>query len=224
MDYQLIQRSEPVGDTVLTVSCLENFDLAVDRMYAELDARGEGERLFELCPFFAKLWPAARALSRWLWRLGARLEGQRVLEVGCGLALPSMAAARLGARVTASDFHPEVPHFLTRNMAANALTDIQYAPGDWRRPGADLGQFDYVIGSDVLYERDHPRVLAQFIARHLAPGGRAVIADPGRAFMQAFETRMGELGFAGRVDAETVPDEDGAPKDVYVLSFTRTLS
>src|SRR6185312_4707960 len=58
------------------------------------DARGDA-------PYWAELWPCARSLAAHLATLD--LTGMRVLELGCGLALPSLVAALRGADVLASD-------------------------------------------------------------------------------------------------------------------------
>jgi predicted nicotinamide N-methyase len=48
----------------------------------------------ELLPYWAELWPSCLALAREVAALD--LSGRRVLEVGCGLGLPAIAAALAG--------------------------------------------------------------------------------------------------------------------------------
>ena len=48
----------------------------------------------EFLPYWAELWPSALALARVLAR--RPLTGRRVLELGCGLGLPAIAAALAG--------------------------------------------------------------------------------------------------------------------------------
>jgi predicted nicotinamide N-methyase len=221
VDYRLTLMRATVGDHGFELRCLRDFDEAVDQMFEELEEGGAGEQLIELCPFFGKLWPAARALSAYLAALGtAGLAGRQVLEVGCGLALPSLVAARLGAVVTASDFHPDVAAFLQDNVARNGLGDVAYRVADWRAPALDLGRFDLVIGSDILYDREHALGVSLLLQRHTRPGGRVVITDPGRAYLQEFASRMRDLGFASDLRVEQVRDEVGL-KDVFLLEFRR---
>jgi hypothetical protein len=59
------------------------------------------EAAVEEAPYWAELWPSARALAD---AVAAReVHGLSVLEVGCGLGLPALVAAARGADVTASD-------------------------------------------------------------------------------------------------------------------------
>ena len=56
----------------------------------------------EFLPYWAELWPSALALARVVARRPRT--GRRELALACGLAVPSMAAARAGGRVRASDW------------------------------------------------------------------------------------------------------------------------
>jgi predicted nicotinamide N-methyase len=66
----------------------------------------------EFLPYWAELWPAAIALAS---ALPARLSGVRVVELGCGLGIPSLVAARRGAAVTATDWADEAIELLRQN-------------------------------------------------------------------------------------------------------------
>lgn len=221
MDYRLTTQLEAVGPFEFRLRCLRDFDEAVDDMFIALSARGDGERLVELCPFFGKLWPSARALSRHLAQIGeAGLADKSVLEAGCGLALPSMVAARLGAAVTATDFHPDVETFLRENLSLNEMQGLRYLAADWQDEATNLGRFDVVVGSDVLYDRAHVKTLSRFLLRHTAEGGLVVITDPGRAYLQDFTSCMEALNFTSMLRIETVADGAGQ-QDVYLLEFQR---
>src|SRR5688500_15138002 len=127
MDYALTQQKERFGAIELTFTCLESLDATIDRIFEVLSREGRGELLKELCPYFGCIWPAARVLTRALLEAGeARLMGRSLLELGCGLAMPSFVAARLGAQVTATDCHPDVPEFLAINMRQNGEESLRY--------------------------------------------------------------------------------------------------
>src|SRR5207253_8603444 len=72
----------------------------------------------EFLPYWAELWPAGLALAQ---ALPARLDGVRVIELGCGLGVPSLVAAARGARVTAVDWAAGAIALLRANAAAYGL-------------------------------------------------------------------------------------------------------
>lgn len=135
-----------------------------------------------LAPYWAVLWRSGVALGRELAAMDLR--GLRVVELGCGLAVPSIAAARAGADVLATDACGEALALAERNARANG-TRIETAGVDWATPDAlvDRGPFDLALAADVLYERASVAPLLSLLPR-LA--GEAWLADPGRPAADAF--------------------------------------
>jgi predicted nicotinamide N-methyase len=220
--YKLKTETEIIRDLAIQVESLANLNETIDELFKTLEKDGNPELLESLCPYFGVVWPSARALSEHLAQAGEiALSGKRVLEVGCGLALPGLVAAKLGAQVTATDFHPDIRAFLERNIARNQVRNLEFVHWDWQqRAESPLGLYDWVIGSDILYEKQHPGPVARMLARHVAPGGRIILADPGRPYLQSFSDEMGKLGFACNVLTRTVRDEP-LFKDVFVLELTQ---
>jgi predicted nicotinamide N-methyase len=227
-----------VGGRTYALECLEDFESSVDKLFAEMtqtaattgfDPNKDPLRFEALCPYFGVLWPPARVLSDYLMRLGELvLHGKRVLELGCGLALPSIVAASLEAEVTASDWHEDVPRFLARNIALNGLGPMAYRRADWFGDAAafaDLGFFDVIIGSDVLYDPAHPSGLLRVIERHLAPHGTVLIADANRSYAATFAQLMDAAGFDCRMLEQTVtgnlPRQSTAEIVVKIYEFLR---
>ena len=153
-------------------------------------------------PLFGLPWPSGLQLAM---RLAARnlKPGERILEMGCGLALASLVAHRRGADVTASDKHPLAQLFLDHNLRLNDLAPMAYRNGEWALPDAGQpalpggvhGRFDLLIGSDLLYERGSGPLLAAFIGRHALPAAEVWIVDPDRGNRPAFNRAMRGLGF-----------------------------
>ena len=138
----------------------------------------------EFLPYWAELWPAGRALAE---ALPASLRGRRVVELGCGLGLPSLVAAARGARVLATDWAPEAVELLRTNAERNGLA-LEARTARWDEPDAFGGPFDLVLAADVLYEaRNVPQLLA------LLPRLASVVllAEPGRPPAKAFFREVG---------------------------------
>lgn len=130
----------------------------------------------EFLPYWAELWPAARSLAA---ILPPRLDGRRVLELGCGLGLPSLVAARRGAEVLATDWAEDALDLLEENAARNHLS-LRRRRLDWTRPPADLVEEapDLVLAADVAYEQRNVEPLATLLE---SLGAEVLLADPGRA-------------------------------------------
>jgi predicted nicotinamide N-methyase len=135
-----------------------------------------------VAPYWSVLWRSGVALARELD--GVALHGLRVVELGCGLAVPSIAAARAGATVLATDSCAEALALAERNAHANDV-QIETATVDWAEPDELVGRapFDLVLAADVLYERASVAPLLSLLPR-LAP--EAWLADPGRPAAAAF--------------------------------------
>lgn len=164
----------------------------------------------EFIPYWAELWPSCEALTAQLAERG--VAGERILELGCGLGVPSLAAARLGASVTATDWAADALVLLADNAERNGVTlDLRrvdwFAPDDaW--PGERPPPWPLVIAADVLYEaRNGPAILSA-LDRVVADDGEAWIADPGRRTAMGFWRAATEAGW--RVDGLGAP-EPGRP-------------
>ena len=143
----------------------------------------------EFLPYWAELWPASVALACAVSAL--RVRGLRVIELGCGLALPSIVAALGGAEVQATDWSPDAIRAAAlnaeRNGARVATELVSWADPEPLLAGAP---WDVVLGSDLLYERRNVEELLELLPR-LVEGGRGevLLADPGRPLEPEFLER-----------------------------------
>ncbi len=175
----------------------------------------------ERLPYWAELWPSGRVLAEWV--AGQDLDGARVLELGAGLALPSLVAAARGARVTVTDWYRPALDF-TRENARTAGVTADTALVDWRDPPPSLCEppgFDLVIAADVLYEPRNAAPLAALVPRVCAPSGSVVIADPRRPDARAFLDTMAATGWRVRTDTIEYSgrrDETGSRIHLHHLS------
>src|SRR5674476_24047 len=141
--------------------------------------------------------PVSRALAR---ETGS---GRKLLELGAGLGLATIGAMRAGYEVLASDYYDDALLFTRANAWRTLKREPRTRMIDWRDLPPDLGTSDRVVAADVLYEDRYPPLVANVIARTLAPGGVATIADPGRPMVEQFFELLPSLGLRLR-DTETV--------------------
>jgi len=149
----------------------------------------------ERLPYWADLWPSSRILAERL--LDEQIPSDvrpRLLELGCGLGLVTIAALTAGFDVLATDYYADALRF----TELNAREATSRAPAtrlvDWRHFPDDLGTFDRVVAADVLYEHAYAPLITDAIARTLRPTGVALIADPGRIGASAFRTGLASHG------------------------------
>jgi len=138
----------------------------------------------EFLPYWAELWPSAIALARVVAELDLR--GKSVVELGCGLGLPSIVAALGGARVLATDWSPDALVFASRNARRNGL-ELETRLVAWAEPDGLHAEspWSLVLCADVLYER---RNVEQLLALLPSLGSEVLLADPGRPALPAFLT------------------------------------
>jgi predicted nicotinamide N-methyase len=181
--FGAVEREISVGGTSLTLWLPPDLDALIDVEAFERDER---------IPYWANVWESAIVLAEELMALDGT--GQRLLELGCGLALPAIVARRRGFDVVASDYEEDALEGVRFNAACNAAEGLETLLLDWRRLPEDLPTFDLVVAADVLYEPHHADALATVVARTLAPHGVALITDPGRARAVNFEPAIRAVG------------------------------
>jgi 2-polyprenyl-3-methyl-5-hydroxy-6-metoxy-1,4-benzoquinol methylase len=170
-------------------------------------------------PLFGLVWPSSRILAGAM--RGFAMEGKRILEIGCGLALASLVMQRRGADITASDCHPLAADFLAENLSLNQMAPIPFQTGNWSDCDPELGRFDVIIGSDVLYERDQPDMLSRFIDRHSHPEVEVIIVDPDRGNRAKFNRDMAGLGYVHSEKRAATRQISGEPYKGRILNYRR---
>lgn len=170
-------------------------------------------------PLFGVVWPSGMMLADVMD--SHPTEGLRILEVGCGLGLASLVAHNHGADITASDYHPMAEKFMLKNISLNKFAPIKFEVINWSKIDNTLGKFDLIIGSDVLYEPNHPMLLANFIERHAGGICKVIIVDPGRRQRTEFTRRMIENGYSLIPCLINIPLADSLEFKGKVLVYTR---
>lgn len=211
--FQVIREVVEVGALRLTIARPRSAEELIDE-----EDYARDERL----PYWAELWPSALALAAELE--ADDLGGARILELGCGVGLPSVVAALRGAEVVATDWYDDALGFVRANAraagadVATRLLDWNAPPGDLVAPGAAR---DLVIGADLLYEERNGPALAALLPRILKPGASALIADPRRPHADGLLAPLAAAGW--RHDMREVrhtgrPDESGVVIHLHRLT------
>lgn len=208
-----------------TFATIRDVDESIDILCEFFGEDDQDNSLAEqYCPYFGALWEAGIGLGQFL--ASYHLKNKSVLEIGCGLALPSFVVTRAGGHIVATDFHADVPLFLEVNQKKNNIF-FPYRVMNWRdeieRTKTDLGTFDLVIGSDILYESQHPHEVARALIAFLKPEGKIILADPGRAYIQQFVTAMKDLGYKENFTTQPIRAEltqQNKSRDVFLFEFS----
>jgi ETFB lysine methyltransferase len=207
--FDVVRTDFPLGGRLVTIHHPRNADELIDE-----DAFAEDERL----PYWADIWPSARVLAERI--VTTPVSERRFLELGCGAGLVSVAAAMAGFDVTATDYYEEALRFTALNVLINTGVLIETREADWRRFPHDIGRFELVVASDVLYEREHATLIPSVLDRTLSGRASAIIADPGRLAAPEFVEQCKERGMPTAI-LDRVPYEDGPIRQTIDLYEVR---
>jgi predicted nicotinamide N-methyase len=188
--YDVVTEDIALGTETLRILAVADTNQLLDRIDPAAFARDE--RL----PYWAELWSSSVGLG-WYCTQRPGLAGSRVLELGTGLGLAGIAAARAGARVTLTDYEPDALLFAQYNALVNLPRErvnalMRFHCLDWRSP-YQLERYHVIVGSDIVYDRANFAPLLALFERALEPDGMIVLTEPGRSvgadFLSAAEGR-----------------------------------
>jgi predicted nicotinamide N-methyase len=185
--FRVVETPVPIGKRSLRIL----HPASAEDLISEEDFERD-ERL----PYWAELWPSSRVLAEFVRpMIGAR---RSLLELGCGSGLVTTSACLAGFDVVASDYYADACLFARVNAARNGASGPRSLLVDWRALPRDLGRFDVVLASDVLYERPYGGLVANAIGESLAVDGTAYLADPGRVGRDEFLEHLAGAGLTVR--------------------------
>ncbi len=170
-------------------------------------------------PLFGVIWASSRVLAHLMFEF--EIDGKRILEVGCGIGLASLVLNQRQADITATDYHPEAEGFLIENTRLNEGRAIPFVRTGWSDEDDDLGTFDLIIGSDLLYESEHAELLAEFIDQHAKSHCEVIIVDPERGQRAKFSKQMVALGYSHSQSSIGSTDSPDPPLRGKILRYLR---
>lgn len=212
-EYDLIEKAYRFGGSDFRF-------LSVRDSYALLDRISPEEFLKdEQMPYWAEIWPAAVTLSNAIME-SLDIAGKSVIELGAGVGMASIAAARRGARVLATDYSTEALRFVSYNAIRNSVA-MDTGRLDWRMVMTGE-KFDVAIAADVLYERVNLLPIVTALDTLLKEDGVAYIADPRRRLAEQFLELVSENGFTvAASDSYDAEGEQTVAVTIYRLERSR---
>ena len=212
-----LRRRFELASTRVTVDDCQ-YDLLRPKSVDELICE-EDFAIDERIPYWADCWPSARVLAQRI----ARLDGRQrtALELGCGIGLVSLAAAKAGFQVLASDYYADALEFTEANAQRHGVNRLDTRLIDWRRLPGDLGTFDLVAASDVLYEQPQAGWIAAALAATLSPDGLGLLSDPGRRMADTFVVECDNRGLTARCVDRVLTVDAGVRLTVSVFEIRR---
>ncbi|MDB5051134.1 MAG: Methyltransferase type 12 [Fibrobacteres bacterium] len=171
-------------------------------------------------PYWLEDWPATYALAEILdGEDPARWPGP-VLDLGCGSGvLAAYLRLRFDIEPFSCDFNGDACRLAAHNVRRNgSLPSVgRVFCADFRSFPAKA-VFGLVLGGEMLYARENQLPLLAFLGRHLATGGTALFADPGRSAAEGFLESAIAAGFA--VETCMVPIRSG-DRNIRVYKLSR---
>lgn len=216
--FKTVVSDVPVGDQIFSIVRPSNSDDLI---------REEDFVLDERLPYWADIWPASTILARHFVELSKSTRPRnpgKGLELGCGVGLVTIAAMIAGYDMIASDYYTDALAFTRANAYRNTGRSPQAPMIDWRHFPDDMKGLDLILASDVLYEKEYARLLPGIFKRALAPGGMAVISDPGRIGVPDFVDECKKVGLVIR-SKTTHAFEEGEIKqqiDLYEVADAKS--
>ena len=165
------------------------------------------ERVVPDPPYWALVWTGARAIAAIVSNLEIA-EGTRVLDLGCGLGLAGLAAARRGAAVTFGDYLEEPLEFVRATLQRVPASGCEVRTIDFTRTDDGGSRYDLILAADIVYDPAHYAPLAAYLDGHLSPAGTILLTESLRADATVFLAGMTERGFVDEKCALWVMEDE----------------
>jgi predicted nicotinamide N-methyase len=186
--FPLQQYMLTVGTATLSVTTAEDMQALINRITEEEFIKDER------FPYWAEVWHSAIALGEYLQEHPSLVRDKRVHEIGCGLGVPGMIAASLGARMSFSDYEEPARQLVELNYRTNGLPlPVEILHLDFRDPPDQT--WDVILSSDVIYERRFVEPLAACLDAIASDECVVILAEPDRDIAVPFFHRLKDLGF-----------------------------
>ncbi|CAN5790894.1 hypothetical protein BH10BAC2_BH10BAC2_47250 [soil metagenome] len=169
-------------------------------------------------PYWSKVWTAANAMALFITAHPHCIKNKKVLELACGLALPSLIAAKYASHVCCSDYVQDAVEVVMQSVKYNAFRHVACAVLDWEKLPPEIAA-DVILLSDINYEPEKFDALYKMLSVFLNKGSTIILSTPQRLMAKPFIERL--LSFVIQQENIDVQENDSTtitPATVFVLS------
>jgi predicted nicotinamide N-methyase len=189
--YGLERKRINIGNISMNLFHTDNIDGFFDKLDPVLFEKDER------FPYFVNIWQSGMYLSRYLVEEFnvKNIKGKSFLELGSGTGVTGLALSILGGQVTFSDYEEDSLSLCKLNSLINGFSNVNTILADWRNFPETGKSFDYVIGSDLLYEKRFLMPLVKTTKHFIENGSTFLYSDPGRNYYIDYLDIMMKEGF-----------------------------
>lgn len=168
-------------------------------------------------PLWSRIWEASSVLASHISGLPVNHD-KTFLEIGSGIGVVGISAAKAGHTITLSEYNPDALNFARANAVNNRCDDIRIRKLNWNDPNLDE-RFDYIVGSEILYKDEDIQPLFTVFKRYLKPDGEILIAESIKKTGANFWKEMQPF-FDIKVKKQTLSSPD---EQIHIVMFKMTF-
>ncbi|MBC7935743.1 MAG: hypothetical protein H7Y86_10375 [Rhizobacter sp.] len=169
-------------------------------------------------PYWAKLWPSAIALCRFIAARQPLFYNRKVMELAAGLGLPSILAAKFSASVICSDYVKEAVELQQASVKQNGLQNVSCECIDWREIHRDLDA-GIILLSDINYDPAQFEILYELLLRLLDKGAIVILSTPQRIIGKPFIEKL--LPYC-KEKTTTCVESGGENAEIFIMQLEKT--
>jgi len=174
--------------------------------------------VFNEFPLWAKIWPASWVLADYLAGMPVA-PTKKILEIGAGTGLVSIAAASFGHDITLTESNPDALQFARANALTNGCAQLPILELDWNRPQLKH-TVDYIVASEVTYKKDDLQSLLSLFKQCLNPDGEVLLSGEMRKGSKDIYQQL-ESGFKIRAQKKMLRS-NGEELAIFLFRMTRS--
>ena len=164
-------------------------------------------------PYWAQIWPSAKAMLQFLQEDPSWIRDKTVVELGAGIALPSLMMAEHMKHLVVSDHDDDAVMLMEKNIAQLQCDNALARNIDWNAFPNDL-QMEVLMLCDVNYAPDQFDGLMQLIQTQLEMGTLILLATPQRITASTFVESIQSMI---RRSASFTVEHMGSSVDISIL-------